>query len=35
MAAQGLAPVGLSVLGTDELSIPEARDNQGIIYPWC
>lgn len=26
---------GRGVLGTDELSIPEGRDSQGILLPWC
>lgn len=36
MAAPGLIPsASRSVLGTDELSIPEGRDSQGILFPWC
>lgn len=35
MAARELIPTGFSVLGTNELSILEGRDNQGILFPWC
>lgn len=34
MVAWGLIPTGFSVLGTNELSILEGRDNQGILLPW-